>query len=353
VPTLRKKPLEVKMKKIKFMDAVNSALAQAMAEDPRILLMGEDLRAIRRTLYLRFGPDRVLNTPISEAAFLGAGVAAAMGGLRPVVELYMVDFLVVAVDALLNHAAKVADFSGGQWRVPLVLRTTCSGGYGDGGQHGQSLWGWIAHIPGLSVVVPSNPADAGGLMLAALEASDPVVLMEPKLLCENWLDYLGGGSRPTVEFDIPKGGAVGEVPTPWQPVPLGVAAIKRHGQDLTIISLGVSVHRALDTAEILSQEGIQAEVIDLRTVSPLDRETILESVAKTRRMLVVDEDYQGFGLSGELSAIALEEGLNFGYRRVCTQGTIPFNQELEDQALPNTQRILTAARELVAATDQA
>lgn len=339
------------MKKIKFMDAVNSALAQAMEEDPRIILMGEDLRAVRRTLYVQFGPDRVLNTPISEAAFLGAGVAAAMGGLRPVVEIYMVDFLAVAIDALLNHAAKIADFSGGQWRVPLVLRTTCGGGYGDGGQHEQSLWGWIAHIPGLSVVVPSTPADAGGLMLAALDAPDPVVFMEEKLLSENWLDYLGGGSRTTVKFDIPTGGAVGEVSTPWQPVPLGKAAIKRPGRDLSIIGLGVDVHRALDAAEILDQEGIQAEVIDLRTVSPLDHQTILDSIAKTRRMLVVDEDYQGFGLSGELSAIALEMDLNFGYRRVCTQGTIPFGREMEDQVLPNTQRILTAARELIGMTD--
>jgi pyruvate/2-oxoglutarate/acetoin dehydrogenase E1 component len=342
--------MEVKMKKIKFMDAVDSVLAQAMAEDPRIILMGEDLRALRSALYVRFGPERVLNTPISEAAFLGAGVAAAMGGLRPVVELYMADFLAVAVDALLNHAAKVADFSGGKWHIPLVLRTTCGGGYGDGGQHEQSLWGWIAHIPGISVVVPSNPADAGGLMLAALEAQDPVVLMEPKLLSENWLDFLGGGSRPAVKFDIPTSGVVGEVPTPWQPVPMGNAAIKRPGSDLSIFSLGVGVHRALDAAEILSQEGFQVEVIDLRTVSPLDHETILESVVKTRRMLVVDEDYQGFGLSGELSAIALEKGLSFAYRRVCTQGTIPFSREMEDQVLPNTQRILAAARELVAET---
>ncbi len=155
------------MKTMSFTDAVDDALGQAMAADDRIILFGEDVPLLRRNLLVRFGPQRVRGTPISESAFLGAGVAAAMTGLRPVIEVYMVDFLGVAMDALLNHAAKLESFSGGNWTAPIVVRAPCGGGYGDGGQHEQSLWGWLAHIPGLTVVVPSNPADAGGLMLAA------------------------------------------------------------------------------------------------------------------------------------------------------------------------------------------
>ena len=156
-------------RELTFAQAIEAVLAQAMAEDPRIIILGEDVHAIRRNLYARFGGKRVRSTPVSESAFLGAAVTAAMAGLRPVVDMYLVDFLGVAMDAMLNHAAKVEAFSGGRWQVPLVVRAACGGGYGDGGQHEQSLWGWLAHIPGLSVVVPSNPADAAGLMLAGLE----------------------------------------------------------------------------------------------------------------------------------------------------------------------------------------
>jgi pyruvate/2-oxoglutarate/acetoin dehydrogenase E1 component len=156
------------MRHISFSEAIDDALGQAMSNDPRIILLGEDVRGLHGGLFVRFGRERVRNTPISEAAFLGAAVTASMAGLRPVAEIMLVDFIAVAVDALLNHAAKVEAFSGGRWSVPLVVRATCGGGYGDGGQHEQSLWGWLAHIPGLSVIVPSTPADAGGLMLAAL-----------------------------------------------------------------------------------------------------------------------------------------------------------------------------------------
>jgi pyruvate/2-oxoglutarate/acetoin dehydrogenase E1 component len=337
------------MGRMTFPDAVESALAQAMAEDERIIVFGEDVPRLRRNLFVRFGGGRVLETPISEGAFVGAAVAAAMAGLRPVVEVMMVDFIAVAVDALLNHAAKVKAFSGGCWDVPVVVRAACGAGYGDGGQHGQSLWGWLAHIPGLTVVVPSTPADAGGLMLAAIEHEGPVVYLEHKLLCDDWLDFLGGARRKNVTFDVPRDGARGPVPKYWEPVPLGQAVSRHEGSDLTIVSLGVGAHRALEAARLLKRQGVSAGVVDLRTVSPLDRETVCEAVSKTGRMLVVDEDYEGFGLSGELAAVVLEAGIAARYGRVCMQDTIPYVRDLEDEALPNVGRIVTAAMRLMEA----
>jgi pyruvate dehydrogenase E1 component beta subunit len=329
-----------------FTQAVDDALAQAMADDPRIILFGEDVPLMRRNLLGRFGPKRVRGTPISESAFLGAGVAAAMAGLRPVVEMYMVDFLGVCMDALLNHAAKVEAFSNGKWTAPIVVRAPCGGGYGDGGQHEQSLWGWLAHIPGLTILVPSTPADAGGLILAALQHDGPIIFLEHKLLSETWLDFLGSGARRTVQFDIPSEGAKGAVPQKWKPIPIGRAIFRRKGSDVTIVSVGVGVHRALEAAQVLESEGISAGVLDLRTVSPLDKTAVCEAVTKTGRLFVVDEDYEGFGLSGELSAVVLEAGISCKYARVCTQTTIPYARQMEDQILPNKQRICAGVRKL-------
>jgi acetoin:2,6-dichlorophenolindophenol oxidoreductase subunit beta len=335
------------MKSMYFSQAVDDALGQAMAADPRIILYGEDTPSIRRDLLVRFGPSRVRGTPISESAFLGAGVAAAMSGLRPVVEFYMVDFLGVCMDALLNHAAKVEAFSGGKWHAPVVVRVPCGGGYGDGGQHEQSLWGWLAHIPGLTVLVPSTPADAGGLMLSALEQDGPVIFLEHKLLSETWLDFLGSGGRRTVQFDVPPGGAKGPVPRKWQPIPVGKALLRRAGSDVTIASVGVGVHRALEAARSLEADGVSAGVLDLRSVSPLDKTAVCEAIAGTGRLLVVDEDYEGFGLSGELAAVILEAGISCKYARVCTQTTIPYARALEDEVLPNTPRIMDAVKTLM------
>ncbi len=335
------------MRTMTFTEAISDALGQAMAEDPRIVIIGEDVQTIKHDLYVRFGADRVRNAPISEAAFVGAAVAAAMAGLRPVVELMLIDFVGPAMDALFNHAAKVESFSGGRWQVPVVVRAPCGGGYGDGGQHEQSLWGWLAHIPGLSCVVPSTPADAGGLLFSAIQHNSPVVYFEHKLLTQDWLDFMGSGGRKTVRFDVPRAGARGPVPHRWQPVPIGSAAIRLQGTDLTIVGVGVGVHRALEAAQILEQESISATVIDLRTVSPLDRQVVIDSVAHTGKLLVVDEDYQGFGLSGELAAVVLEAGLQFRFARVCTETTIPYARHLEDRVLPNTSRIVSAARGLV------
>lgn len=335
------------MRTMFFTQAIDDALAQGMADDPGIIVFGEDTPIVRRELLVRFGPKRIRGTPISESAFLGAGVAAAMTGLRPVVEIYMVDFLGVCLDALLNHAAKIEAFSGGKWTAPVVVRTGCGGGYGDGGQHEQSLWGLLAHIPGLTVLVPSTPADAGGLMLAALRHNGPVIFLEHKLLSETWLEFLGSGGRRTVEFDIPEEGVKGSVPKTWEPIPFGKAVLRRAGKDLTIVSVGVGVHRAGEAADMLEKEGISAGVMDLRTISPLDKTSICEAVAKTGRLLVVDEDYEAFGLSGELSAVVQEAGLSCAFSRVCTLTTIPYARRFEERCLPDKQRIYDSARQLM------
>ncbi|MFQ5771071.1 MAG: alpha-ketoacid dehydrogenase subunit beta [bacterium] len=335
------------MRTMSFAEAIEDALAQAMANDERILVMGEDVHMLRVNLFARFGKARVRATPISESAFVGAAVTAAMAGLRPVVEVMLVDFIAVAMDALLNHAAKLEKFSGGKWQAPLVVRTACGGGYGDGGQHEQSLWGWLAHIPGLTVVVPSTPADAGGLMLSALAHKGPVIYLEHKLLADYWLDFLGAGGRKTVQYEVPPEGAKGPVPDEWKPIPIGQAVTRREGKNITMISVGVGVHRSIAAAEALVKQGISAEVLDLRTVSPLDKKAVCDSVAKTGYCLVVDEDYQSFGLSGELAAIVSEAVIPVKYGRVCTEDTIPYCRALEDQTLPNTQRITETALQLL------
>lgn len=335
------------MKEMTYAQAIEDALAQAMAADERVVIFGEDVPALRMNLYARFGERRVRQTPISESAFLGAAVGAAMAGLRPVAELIMIDFVAVAADALINHAAKIEAFSGGRWQVPMVVRAGCGGGYGDGGQHEQVLWGWLAHIPGIKIVAPSTPADAGGLLTAAIADDGPVVFLEHQLLSEDWLDYLGAGGRSTVSYDIPADGRQGVVPDRWEPIAFGKAAVRRTGSDLTIAGVGVGIHRAAEAAERLSREGISASVLDLRSIAPLDRDAVVSDVGRTGRLLVVDEDYRDYGLSGELAATLLEAGLTARYARVAVEGTIPFDPVRERAALPNVERIRTAARNLM------
>jgi len=317
-----------------------------MARDDSIVLIGEDAPMLRAPLFARFGADRVLAAPISESAFFGAAAGAAMAGLRPVVELYMVDFIAVAFDAVLNHIAKLEGFSGGAWKAPMVIRAPSGGGYGDGGQHGQSLWGTLAAIPGLTVVVASNPADAYGLMTTALSHDGPVIFMEPKLLSEEWLEFLGSGGRDSVTFDVPAEGAKGPVPDSPHTTPFGKAAVRREGSDVTIVSVAVGVHRALEAAAKLDGSNVSCEVIDLRSLRPLDVESIVESVTKTGRLLVVDEDYREYGLAGEMAAICLEAALSPRFARVCVEDTLPYARRLEDEALPNVHRIIEAATSL-------
>lgn len=337
------------MTRLEFGQAIDRAVADAMARDERVVVFGEDVPMLRSALLARFGPDRVMGTPISESAFLGAAVGAAMGGLRPVVEIMLIDFIAVAMSAVLNEMAKVESFSGGRWKVPLVVRATCGGGYGDGGQHEQALWGMLAGIPGLAVVVPSTPADGAGLMRTAIEHDGPVIFLEHKLISSLWLDSMGGASRDTVAFDIPSAAASDEVPDAVEAVPLGAAAIRRTGTDLTIASLGVGVHRAMEAARRLEEQGHSAEVVDLRTVRPLDRKTVLESVRKTGALLAVDEDVREFGLTGELAASVLEAGLPFRYARVATEGVIPYARSMEDAVLPSAERVAAAAVALLEA----
>lgn len=330
-----------------YSDAVERALAHAMAADDRVLVLGEDVQTLRRGLYVRFGGRRVRNSPISESAILGAGLGAAMAGLRPVVEIMFADFLPVAMDMLVNHAAKVAAFSGGRWQAPLVVRAACGGGYGDAGQHEQALWGMVAGVPGLSVVVPSTPADAAGLMLGALADPGPVVYLEHKLLSSAWLEVVGGSRAARAGLDVPAEGAEGEVADPPDPVPLGTAALRRPGRDLALVGVGVGVHRALTAAERLASEGVEAAVLDLRSVAPLDRSAVLGLAESTGRVLVVDEDYTRGGLSGEIAAIVAESGIGARFARVTCDETIPYARALESAVLPNVPRILDAARGLL------
>ncbi len=340
------------MRDLSLGQAVDLAIEDAMARDETIVLIGEDAPMLRAPLFARFGADRVLAAPISESAFFGVAAGAAMAGLRPVVELYMVDFIAVAFDAVLNHMAKLEGFSGGNWKAPVVIRAPSGGWYGDGGQHGQSLWGSLASIPGLTVVAASTPADAYGLMTTALGHDGPVVFLEPKLLSEEWLEFLGRCGRDTVEFDVPAAGTMGPVPDPPHTTPFAKAVVRREGGDITIASLAVGVHRALEAASNLDPSGVSCEVIDLRSLRPLDVETIVSSVSKTNRLLVVDEDYRDYGLAGELAAVCLEAGLAPRYARVCVEDTLPYARHLEKAALPNVDRIVEAAKSLAENGDQ-
>lgn len=326
--------------------AIDAALDQAMSEDDRIVIIGEDVPAMRRHLLTRHGPGRVIEAPISESAFLGAGVGAAMGGLRPVVEIMFVDFLSVGLHALANEAAMVSTFSGGGWPVPLLIRSACGGGYGDAGQHEQALWGQIAAIPGVAVAVPSCGADAAGLTLSLLNHEGPAVLLEHKLLSRMWREEVAGDHREGVSFDVPDEHDPLPPPGSIRPLPLGRARRVRHGSDAVIITLAAGVHRSIRAAGALAKEGIDAGVIDLRTVSPLDAEGIRLAAGDARSVLVVDEDYVAFGLSGEIAAVLAEAGIHRPYARVATTGVIPYARHLEAETLPSIGRIADAVRAL-------
>lgn len=319
------------------------ATARAMRDDPRVFVMGEDIAALggvygnTRGLLDEFGPERVRDTPISETAFIGAAVGAAMDGMRPVVELMFVDFFGVCFDAIYNMMAKNIYFSGGSVRVPLVLMTSTGGGYSDAGQHSQCVYGTFAHLPGMKVVAPSNAYDAKGLMTAAIRDDNPVVYMYHKGL--QGMGWLGTEPGATVH-------------TPEEPYTLeiGRAKVVRPGRDVTIVGVAMGVHNALKAAKALETRGVEAEVIDLVSLVPLDRDTVRASVAKTGRLIVVDEDYQSFGVSGEIIATVVEHDLSVlkaPPRRVAFPDVpIPFARVMEQFCLPNPDKIVAAFDEI-------
>jgi pyruvate dehydrogenase E1 component beta subunit len=321
-------------------------IAQEMRRSDEVFVMGEDVGAYggifgsTTGLLDEFGPERVMDTPISETAFIGAGIGAAIEGMRPVVELMFVDFFGVCMDQIYNHMAKIHYESGGNVKVPMVLMTSVGGGYSDGAQHSQCLWGTFAHLPGMKIVVPSNPRDAKGLMISAIRDDNPVIYMGHKGIMG--LAWMAKNRRST-----------GPVPEGDYEVPIGKASVAREGTDATIVTLSLSVHHALDVADELAQDGIDLEVIDLRSLVPLDREAILESVGKTGRLMVVDEDYRSFGLSGEIAATITEEDptlLKAPMARVAVPDVpIPYARPLEHAVLPTPARIGEAARRLVGA----
>jgi len=324
-------------RELTFRQAISEALVQEMQRDDKVFLMGESLRVFfgggdfgvtpKAKFLDQFGPERIIDTPISEAAFIGAGAAAAATGLKPIVELMFVDFFGVAMDQIYNQAAKLRYMFGGQVKVPLVIRTTIGGGLSFAAQHSQCLYSIFAHVPGLKVVIPSTPHDAKGLLTTAVRDEDPVMFFEHKLL------YPIKGPVPEGEYLIP----------------FGQADIKRSGKDVTIVATAMMVHKALNAAKELESEGIQAEIVDPRTIVPLDRNTILESVKKTGRLVIVDEDYERCGFAAEIAAIVAKECFDYldaPIQRVTTPMVpIPYAPNLERSVLPDENKILKSIRE--------
>lgn len=322
------------MREITYREAVREAMSQEMRENEDVFLMGEDIGVygggfgVTKGMIEEFGEERIRNTPISEAGIMGTAVGSALTGMRPIVELQFSDFITIAMDQLVNQAAKLRYMHGGKGKVPLVLRTPSGSGTGAAAQHSQSLEAWVTHIPGLKVVQPSTPYDAKGLLKTAIEDPNPVVFFEHKLLYKT----------------------KGEVPEEQYSIPLGKADIKREGTDVTIVATAIMVPRALEAAAVLAQEGIYAEIIDPRTIVPLDEETIVESVMKTHHLVVVHEAVKRGGFGGEIASMVAESSA-FHYLKAPINRLggapvpIPFNSELERLAVPQVEDIVGAVRE--------
>lgn len=337
--------METTERKLTIARAMAEAMAQEMRRDERVFVMGEDVGILggvfgnTRGLIEEFGEERVRNTPISETAFIGAAAGAAMDGMRPIVELMFVDFFGVCFDSIYNLAAKNAYFSGADVHVPMVLMTSTGGGYSDGAQHSQCLYGTFAHLPGMKVVTPSNAYDAKGMMISAIRDKNPVIYMyHKKLQGMGWLGTEQGSIVP--------------VPTDSYTVEFGKARTLREGTDVTIVGMALGVHIALKAADMLATEGVNAEVIDLRTLVPLDREHVIGSVKKTGRLIVVDEDYQSFGVSGEIVAMVAEADhriLKQSPKRVAYPNIpIPYSRPMEQWALPSAEKIVEAYKSMSA-----
>jgi len=318
-----------------YAEAVRAALVEEMQRDERVILLGEDIALyggafrVTRDLVKQFGPERVINTPISENSFVGVAVGAALTGMRPVVEVMFMDFIALAMDQITNHAAKLHYIYGGQVSVPLVVRAPAGAGRGYGASHSQSLEAWFVHTPGLKVVAPSTPRDARALLKAAIRDPNPVVFVENKLL------------YPTR----------GEVPDEEEVGVIGKAAIVREGEDLTLIAYSRMTALALEAADQLASEGIECEIVDLRTLAPLDEETLLGSVAKTSRAVIVEEDTRRCGVGAEVAALLAErafEKLDSPVRRVaCEDVPIPCSPALEQAVLPSVEKIRQAVESLI------
>jgi pyruvate/2-oxoglutarate/acetoin dehydrogenase E1 component len=323
------------MRELTYWQAVQEALREEMVRDPRVFLMGEDIGVYggafgaTRGLLAEFGAERVRCTPISEATIVGAGIGAAITGMRPVVEIMFMDFVTLAMDQIANHAAKFRYMYGPQARVPLVIRTPAGGGRSYGATHSQSLEAWFLHVPGLKVIAPATPADAKGLLKSAIRDDNPVLCVEHKLL------YATTG--PVPDGDVIE--------------PLGQAAIRREGTDVTLVAYSYYVGVALQAAEALARDGIEAEVVDLRTLVPLDTEAVLDSVRKTGRLVCIEEGTRTGGVGAEIAARVAEEAyeyLDAPIRRVATPDIpIPFSPVLEDAALPKVDGIIRTVTELL------
>ena len=334
------------MSKKTYLQAINEAVRQEMERDPRVIVLGEDVAGGQggsgelggvgsvfgqmKGIYGQFGPERVIDTPISESAIIGAAAGAALTGLRPVAELMFVDFIGVCFDQVYNQVAKFRYMFGGHAKTPLVIRATAGAGFRGAAQHSQTLHPLFTMVPGLKVVMPSNPYDAKGLLIQAIRDDDPVIFLESKFLF----------------------GMEGEVPDEPYRIPFGEASIVREGSDLTIVALGAMVPRALAVAEAFAKEGVKVEVVDPRTTSPLDEDTILESVAKTGRLVLVDESPPRCCVAADIAAMVADKGfrsLKAPIKQVtCPHTPVPFSPPLEDEYLPNPRRIEAAVRAVLA-----
>jgi pyruvate dehydrogenase E1 component beta subunit len=320
--------------KTTYREAVRLALRRALSSNPRVFLMGEDVGryggafAVSLGLLEEFGPERVRDTPLSESTFVGAGIGAALGGMRPIVEVMTINFSLLAMDQILNNAATLRYMSGGQLSIPLVVRMASGGGRQLAAQHSHSLEGWYAHIPGIKVLTPATVEDAHGMLLAALEEPDPVFIFEHATLYP-----LEGELESDAAVDISR------------------AAVRRRGRDLSLITYGGSLHKALEAARRLAEEGIEAEVLDLRSLRPLDSTSLLESVARTHRAVVVDEAWRTGSFAAEVSAQIMEgafDELDAPVARVCSaEVPMPYAKHLEQAALPQPEQIVGTVREMM------
>jgi acetoin:2,6-dichlorophenolindophenol oxidoreductase subunit beta len=322
-------------REITFGEAIREALAEELRRDPRVVLLGEDVAEagtafkVLKGLVEEFGKDRVIDTPISEAGFTGLAVGAAMTGMRPIADIMFGDFIALVMDQVVNQAAKIHYMSGGSWKVPLVVRATMGATRRSAAQHSQSLHAWPSHIPGLKVVVPSTPYDAKGLLKSAIRDDNPVVFFEDKI------------SYAKVKGPVPEGEYT---------IPLGVADVKREGRDITLVATSSMVQVALGAATMLEEIGISAEVVDPRTMWPLDEKTLVESARKTSRALVIDEGYFRYGVTGEIASVIAEGAfydLDGPVRRIGARHVpIPFSPPLEDATVPTERDVFETARKM-------